>query len=573
VSSDEAPRRPPKLRIGELLVENGLLSSEQLETALREQKKLGHKLGRTLIELGYVEEDQLLEVLSRQLRIPVVGLQSLRPDPGVVQMLPELQARRFRAVVLEDQGGEVQIGMVDPSDVFAYDELSRILKRRVRPAVVRESELFDFIDRVYGRSDEISSLAEALHEDLGESDFDLERIGEDAGASEAPVVRLLQSLFEDAVRSRASDIHIEPDESVLRIRQRVDGILREQVMPERRIAPALVLRLKLMASLDISERRLPQDGRFNIKVRKRSIDVRLSTMPVAYGESVVMRLLDQSEGCVSMGQLGMPAPMLGQLERLIHRPDGLILVTGPTGSGKTTTLYAALAELNTPERKIITVEDPVEYRLPRINQVQIQPKIGLTFARVLRTALRQDPDIVMVGEMRDAETVEIALRAAMTGHLVLSTLHTNDAISSAMRLADMGAESFLLASSLRAVIAQRLIRTICPECSVPAAPDERDRYRLERIRPDIVDHEDFRRGEGCDACNGTGYRGRMGVHELLELDEDTSRALGRGDPDAYPDAARRVAGYRPLVDSALDAAVEGSTTLAEVFRVAGELGA
>ena len=312
----------------------------------------------------------------------------------------------------------------------------------------------------------------------------------------------------------ASDIHIEPDEGKLRIRQRVDGILQESVINERNIAAALVLRLKLMSGLDISEKRLPQDGRTNIRIKGRSIDVRVSTMPIQHGESVVMRLLDQSAGLLTLDQTGMPEELLKRFRNLLNRPHGMILVTGPTGSGKTTTLYGALSELNLPAKKIITVEDPVEYRLPRINQVQVNSKIGLDFKGVLRTTLRQDPDIIMVGEMRDHETVEIGLRGALTGHLVLSTLHTNDSISSAIRLLDMGAPGYLAASSLRAIIAQRLVRRLCKNCRTEHRPDEEELFWIDNIEPGASSHQ-FHRGMGCQTCNQTGYRGRIGVFELL----------------------------------------------------------
>lgn len=367
--------------------------------------------------------------------------------------------------------------MADPLDIFAYDELVRVLKQPIKQAVVRESELLNTLDLVYRRTDEIASLAEELEDELGDDAFDLADLSAESESADAPVVKLLQTLFEDAVQARSSDIHIEPDESVVRIRQRVDGgVLQEQVMKEKRVNAALVLRLKLMAGLNISEKRLPQDGRFNVRVKGRSIDVRVSTMPVQYGESVVMRLLDQSQGMLDLQGTGMPPHLLERFRKLIKKPPhGMILVTGPpTGSGKTTTLYGALTELNKPEVKIITAEDPVEYRLPRITQVQVNPKIGLEFANVLRASLRQDPDIILVGEMRDHETVEIGLRAAMTGHLVLSTLHTNDSISSAMRLIDMGgAEPFLVASSLLGVVAQRLVRRVCDNCKEPYQPPNR----------------------------------------------------------------------------------------------------
>ena len=369
----------------------------------------------------------------------------------------------------------------------------------------------------------------------------------------------------------ASDIHIEPDEKVLRIRMRVDGVLQEQVMNEKRVAPALVLRLKLMAGLDISEKRLPQDGRFNIRVKDKSIDARVSTLPVSFGEAVVMRLLDQSGGALNLEQIGMPADILQRFRRQIHHPHGLVLVTGPTGSGKTTTLYSALTELNQPEVKIITVEDPVEYRLPRISQVQVHTKIGLSFASVLRTALRQDPDIVLIGEMRDQETAEIGLRAAMTGHLVLSTLHTNDAIATANRLIDMGAEGYLVAAACRAIIAQRLVRRICGTCAQPYTPDAQEHAWLAATAGAEATSASYRRGTGCPHCNNTGYRGRIGVYELLELDEPMADALRRNDSSAFTKAANASPGYRPLVQCALDYARQGLTTLEEVFRIAGEI--
>jgi MSHA biogenesis protein MshE len=437
--------------------------------------------------------------------------------------------------------------------------------------VVRETELLNTLDLVYRRTEDIASFAEELDEELTDSQFDLDSLSLDADDSEAPVVKLLQSIFEDAVQVRASDIHIEPDESVLRIRQRVDGILQEQVMKERRIAPALVLRLKLLAGLDISEKRLPQDGRFSLKVRDRNIDVRLSTMPLEYGESVVMRLLDQTSGVKDLSAVGMPEALLARFRRLIQMPHGLILVTGPTGSGKTTTLYGALQELNVVGKKIITVEDPVEYRLHRINQVQINPKIELSFARVLRSALRQDPDILLVGEIRDQETAEIALRAAMTGHMVLSTLHTNDAVSSAMRLVDMGAEGFLAATALRAVVAQRLVRRLCDNCYVDHEPDTKDMAWIRSLLGEEAEGIKLKKAVGCHRCNNTGYRGRIGVFEMLIINSDLADALRRADSAEFVKIAKKSPGYQPLVVSALKDAAQGITSLEEVLRVAEQI--
>ncbi|MHB1240409.1 MAG: GspE/PulE family protein [Gammaproteobacteria bacterium] len=559
-----------KIRIGDLLVQDKVISEAQLSAALAEQKKSGRKLGRTLIDLGYVDEQNLLSFLSRQLDIPYIDLRQYKVVPETVRLLPETYARRFRAIALDDSEAEMLVGMADPTDIFGYDELSRILKRPVRQAVVRESDLLRTIDVVYRRTDEIHSIAEELSEDLSENDYDLTQLMQSEDSTNAPVVRLLKTLFEDAVQVRASDIHIEPDESLLRIRQRVDGVLQEQVMKEKRIASALVLRLKLLAGLDISEKRLPQDGRFNIKVKGRSIDVRLSTMPVQYGESVVMRLLDQSGGTLDLEQLGMPERILARFRQHIHSPHGMVLVTGPTGSGKTTTLYAALNELNNPQTKIITVEDPVEYRLPRINQVQVNLKIDLTFAGVLRAGLRQDPDIVMVGEMRDQETAQIGLRAAMTGHLVLSTLHTNDSITTASRLVDMGAEGYLVAAALHAIIAQRLVRRVCESCREPYTPDAHERAWLEATIGEGTRRISYQHGRGCHHCGDTGYRGRIGVYELLELDQAMADALRRNDAAGFARAARAHPDFRPLARCALDYAEQGLTTVEEVLRVAGE---
>jgi MSHA biogenesis protein MshE len=560
-----------KLRIGELLVENGLLTAEQLTKALQAQKKRGMRLGQILVDLGYVEETQLLDFLAQQLDIPFVDLSTRSLSRSTVFTLPEQHARRFNAIVLEDNDKELEVGLADPTDLLALDELSRILKRPIQPVLVREADLLACIERFYQRTDEISNLAMQLDEELGgDGHVDLVELDSEERGSEAPVAKLLKSVFEDAVREGASDIHIEPDESVLRIRKRVDGVLYEQEMKETRIASALVLRIKLMSSLDISEKRLPQDGRFHMRVNQKAIDVRVSTMPLQHGEGVVMRLLDQSAGTESLDQLGLPEPLLLKMRALIHRPYGLILVTGPTGSGKTTTLYAALRELNKPEKKIITVEDPVEYRLPRINQVQVNTKVNLTFARVLRAALRQDPDIIMIGEMRDQETAETGLRAAMTGHLVLSTLHTNDAASTPLRLIDMGAEPYLAASALRAVIAQRLVRKICRECREPYEPDARERGWLAAMERGAEAYT-FYHGRGCDECNNTGYRGRLGVYELLEIDETLATPLRQNQQGEYEKACRQKPEYRPLALASFDYAREGITTIQEVFRLAEEV--
>ena len=563
------PRK--KIRLGDLLINHQLITPAQLEQALNEQKTSGQKLGRVLIDDGYLTEDQMLEALSEQLKIPFVDLMHYQFNPEVIKLIPEIQARRFRAVALNMNEEHILVGMSDPTNIFAYDELSRILNRPVKIAVVRERDLLRTIDSVYRKTEQISGFAEELNDELSEGDIDLGALLADADVADAPVVKLLTSLFEDAIQIKASDIHIEPDEKVLRIRQRVDGILQEHIMDEVRIAPALVLRLKLMAGLDISEKRLPQDGRFSLKINEHNIDVRLSTMPVQYGESVVMRLLDQTGGNLNLNSIGMPKPMLSRFENIIQRPHGMILVTGPTGSGKSTTLYAALQKLNVPEKKIITVEDPVEYKLSRINQVQVNSDIGRTFSAVLRSALRQDPDIVLIGEMRDEETAEIALRAAMTGHLVLSTLHTNDAVSTVNRLMDMGIKSYLLASALHAILAQRLVRRVCESCSQPAELTDQQRGWLSSIVDEKKFNVTFKKGAGCAHCNYTGYQGRIGVYELLELDKELSNILGHGDTAHFIREARNSRNFRPLNMVALQYAVEGITSMDEVIRISADI--
>ncbi|MEE1675399.1 GspE/PulE family protein [Agarivorans aestuarii] len=562
-----------RMRLGDLLVSEQVISEADLMSALAQQKQSGRKLGATLIELGVIAEVQLLEFLARQLGIPFVDLAQISVDANAVVLLGEVHARRLRAIVIHKDGDVLTVAISDPADLSAIDTLASLLApHQLKYVVARESQVVEAFDRFYRRTREIEGFAQELKEEYASSDeFDIGLATADDESNETTVVKLLQSLFEDAVQVGASDIHIEPDENVLRIRQRVDGVLQESVLNEVQIASAMVLRLKLMSGLDISEKRLPQDGRFNIKVRGHSIDVRLSTMPIQAGESVVMRLLDQSAGILSLEQTGMPADIMERFRRQLHRPHGMIVVTGPTGSGKTTTLYGSLSELNQPESKIITVEDPVEYRLPRINQVQVNTKIGLDFSNILRTTLRQDPDILLVGEMRDQETVEIGLRGALTGHLVLTTLHTNDAITSALRLIDMGAAGYLVASSLRAVIAQRLVRRLCENCKQEHSSSLEEKVWLEHISNEDLSQQVFYKGHGCQSCNYTGYKGRIGVFEMLELNDAMMEGLRRDDPDEFSKAAKASKNYRPLSLAALDYAKQGVTAIEEVLRLVEEI--
>ncbi len=563
------PRK--RIRLGELLVDQKLLTSEQLQSALDEQKRTGRKLGRVLTELNLVREEKLHEVLAKHLQIPFIDVRQLTLDHQTVRLLPEAQARRFRALVLQSDARGLLIGMTDPTDLMAYDELSARLKQPLRIALVKEADLLKTMDVVYRRTEEIASIAQEVRQEMHEGDIDLELLA-DEQSPDAPVIRLIQSMFQDAVQVRASDLHIEPGENALRVRQRVDGVLQEQKIDGRRVAGALVTRLKLMSGLDIAEKRLPQDGRFSLKVKDKVIDVRLSTMPTQYGESVVMRLLDQSGSLMTLDKLGMSPAMLSRFVELIGRSAGMVLVTGPTGSGKTTTLYSALNHLNQPDSKIITVEDPVEYRLDRVNQVQVNPKIGLDFARVLRTTLRQDPDIILVGEMRDQETVDIGLRAAITGHLVFSTLHTMNAIATVHRLLDMGAAGYMIAAALHAIVAQRLVRRVCDNCAQPTEPTPQQKAWLNALTsPAQVAQMNFQLGSGCTYCNLTGYRGRAAIYELLELDRSLADAIRRGDSGEFGRLVQNRNDYVTLTDGALQLVASGVTSVAEAIAVTSGL--
>jgi MSHA biogenesis protein MshE len=561
-----------KLRLGELLVQQQVINEQQLVEALAEQRRSGRKFGRVLADLGYLSESALHEVLAKHLDVPYVDLRQVKIDRDAVKLLAEPLARRYRALVLQQDARGLLIGMADPSDLHAYDELQGKLKQPIRLALVSEADFLKTVDAVYRQTDEIATLAEAVREELKEGDVDLGNLTADEGSTDAPILKLLQSMFQDAVSIGASDIHIEPGDDKLRMRLRVDGALQEQVIPGKRVAAALVTRLKLMCGLDIAEKRLPQDGRFTMRVQDVGIDVRLSTMPTAYGESVVMRLLNQTSSLASLAKLGMPAEMEERFRRMIDRTSGMVLVTGPTGSGKTTTLYTALNHLNRADVKIITVEDPVEYRLDRITQVQVSPKIGLDFARVLRTVLRQDPDIILVGEMRDRETVDIGLRGAMTGHLVFSTLHTINALATVNRLLDMGAPGYMIAAAVHGVLAQRLVRRICPDCARPATPTANELAWLAACRPGLAaSRQTFMAGIGCTYCHLTGYRGRTAVYELLEIDRVLADEIRRGDAESFARIARSRESYVPVAQGAIDLVLAGVTSLAEAMAVGSGL--
>ena len=559
---------PQRFRLGEVLVSRSVITDEQLQLALVHQKTTGRKLGRAIMDLKFATADAIAAVVADQLGIEFVDLNQRKLDPQVVHKLPEAQARRFRAMVISVRPDGLEVGMADPADMAAFDQLARLLKVPIFPAMVTEDALLPALEKIYQRKAEMSNLALEVAADVGSDVVNLSGIDITPGSEDAPVVRLLQSIFESAASRDVSDIHIEPQERALQIRFRIDGVMQIQSTPDARIAGAVVQRLKLMSGLDISEKRLPQDGRFRMKVHNAMLDVRISSLPTQYGEAVVMRLLAQNAERMHLDAIGIPAPILKRLRACLNASSGLILVTGPTGSGKTTTLYSALAEINKPDIKIITVEDPVEYRQPGLNQVQVNDKVGLSFARVLRSCLRQDPDVILVGEMRDQETAEIGLRAALTGHLVLSTLHTNDAAGTPMRLKDMGIAPYMVAIGLRLVIAQRLIRTICKECSAPA---ELKPHEVEWLDSDPTPFEAGRflsyAGRGCHRCHDTGYLGRMAVYEMMEMTPALMHLANQDDTAGFVAEARRAFADYTLRRAAMDLVMQGRTTVAEAMRI------
>lgn len=561
---------PKPQTLGAVLLEQGLLRPEHLAQALAEQQKSGHLLGKVLVDLQLASEEQIAQAVGRQLGLPFVDLRRFDVQPETVRMLSEVHARRFGAIVLEDRGPSVYVGVVDPTDLRSQDQLAQVLKRPLELAAITHEQLLATIDRIYRKTEQIGAFAREVEKEIGAQDhvIDLMSMSQSISDADAPIVKLLQTIFDDAARVNASDIHFEPQEHALVVRFRIDGVLHVQVEADPRIVSALIVRLKLMAALDISERRLPQDGRISVKSGESRFDIRMSTMPTQYGESIVLRLLRQGGKRKRIADL-MPAWASEGFLKAVQAPHGIVLVTGPTGSGKTTTLYAALEQLNEPSVKILTAEDPVEYRLAGINQVQINDKIELTFARVLRSLLRQDPDVLLVGEIRDAETADIAVRAAMTGHLVLSTLHTNDAPGTPVRLLDMGVPGYMIASTLRAVLAQRLLRVNCTYCTEAYEPEVDERAWLaHHASEDELSLAKFRKGMGCSRCNGVGFVGRRGVYELLEVTQEVTDALLTADPRKIDSLARAQVGRRTLAHGAVSMVLQGLTTAAEAMTIA-----
>ena len=561
----------PKLRLGELLIREKLLTDEQLGQALARQKQTGRRLGAVLQDLGFVTDEALARLLAAQLKFPYFEAQLENVDTAVAKRLSELQVRKLRALPVGATGDRIRVAVVDPTDWQAIDDLPKLLKGSIELEVIAESGLHALIDRIYSNNDNIQGLAKKLSDELKTSEgdaVDFSAMGLSAGAEDAPVVKLLQGLFDEAVRTRASDIHIEPHANVVGIRLRVDGHLRPHTEFDTRLAPALASRLKLVAALDISERRLPQDGRFVVQVRQQAVDIRLSTLPGQYGESLVMRLLLKDPMLAVLDKLGIPAAGLATLQNALSSGAGLVLVTGPTGSGKTTTLYAALGSLDAAQTKIITAEDPVEYRLAGITQCNVNERVGLGFSQVLRAALRQDPDAILIGEMRDQDTVETCMRAAVTGHLVLSTMHTNDAASAAARLIDMGAPSYMVGMALQLIIAQRLVRSVCGSCAEPNEPSVAQRSWLDmQLGRNGWDATGLKRGRGCARCRSTGFEGRHGLYEVLAMDQDMIGTLMKNDMAGFASAARQTLSGASLAVEGARSAVTGHTTVDEAMRI------
>jgi MSHA biogenesis protein MshE len=563
-------------KLGAVLVLQDVISQEQLQQAQDLQEQTGEKLVDLLVESGVVYDDLLANIVSRKLHIPFIELEHYPFRDDLVALLPEAVARRLPALVLDDKNQTLLVAVAEPLDLSVVDELNSLVEGSITIAEVPEDALMSALDRLYLETDkagghsEHSEHAEALAEDLG-GEVDFDDLTSTLGLEGTPVARLLLSLFESAVRKGASDVHIEPQEDGMQIRVRIDGVLQTQMLADKPSGGALTQRLKLMAGLDISEKRLPQDGSFRVRLNEYIIDVRLSTLPTIYGQSVVMRLLNQDSGIRGLDDLGMPDAMLKRFRYVLARNLGLVLVTGPTGSGKSTTLHAALLEINDVGLKIISVEDPVEYRVPGITQLEVNEKIGLTFSRALRSILRQDPDTLLVGEIRDDETAEICLRSAMTGHLVLSTLHTRDAMSTPFRLLDMAVEPFMVATSLQAVIAQRLVRMNCAKCVEPhVASAQEEAWLSVMLKPG--ESLSPQHGRGCLSCNGSGYRGRQGVYEWLEMDGALIQAASESDPTQFMHAARQRMVGHTLADHALELVRQGRTTLAEALRVGFDTG-
>ena len=553
--------------IGNVLISNGIITEEQLKKALEEQKRTGERLLDVLKRLGVIDEETLAKIIAKQWGYPYIDLSTVEIDKETVHLISEEIARRFEVIPFgRTEEGEIMVAISDPTNIFAIDFLRNYLKN-VKIYVASKEAIIGNIEKYYSME---KTVKEAVMEMTGGVEVETEEEETELSIDEArslaetaPIIRLMNQIITEAIVSRASDIHIEPQKRSVRVRYRIDGVLNDAMSLPKNIQPGLVSRVKIMANLDIAERRRPQDGRINLKFRGREIDLRVSILPAIFGEKVVMRILDKEKSLIPLEKLGFSEESLTIFKSLITQPYGMILITGPTGSGKSTTLYAVLRILNSPKVNILTAEDPVEYQLDGITQVQVNPKIGLTFANALRSFLRQDPDIILVGEIRDRETAQIAMEAALTGHLVFSTLHTNDSFSAPTRLIDMGIEPYLIASALIGVTAQRLVRKICNNCKTEVKPS---RYILEQLG--IEDENTvFYKGKGCPICNNTGYKGRIAVQEVLKIDDNIrDMILKRASSTEIKEYAVKN-GTKTLLHDALDKARKGITSLEEVLRV------
>ena len=558
-------------RLGALLINANLISEDQLQKALTKQKKDGGRLGSSLVHMGYIKEDRLIAFLSHQYGIPSVDVAKFEIDREVIKLIPSEVAQKYMIIPLNRTGSTLTIAMVDPSNVFAIDDVKFMTGYNVEPVVSSEAAIKDAINRYYDSADMLQTVMQDIQEDVSidiiEDTIDDIDVGDIKQAvEEAPVVKLVNLILAEAIKKGASDIHIEPYEKDFRVRYRIDGVLYEVMAPPKRLKDALTSRLKIMAELDIAERRLPQDGRIKLKMKGKEVDLRVSSLPTLFGEKVVMRILDKSNLMLDMTKLGFEAEELKKLTKAILAPYGMVLVTGPTGSGKSTTLYSALGQINKPEINIMTAEDPVEYNLFGINQVQMKEVIGLNFAAALRSFLRQDPDVIMVGEIRDYETAEIGVKAALTGHLVLSTLHTNDAPGTINRLLNMGIEPFLVASSVILIMAQRLARKVCSECKQPVEVPEKTLIDI-GLTPKQAAEVTIYQGVGCPTCNNTGYKGRLGLYEIMPIDEHIRELILEGASAAEIKQAAIENGMMSLRMAGLNKLMSGVTTIDEILRV------
>jgi type IV pilus assembly protein PilB len=556
-----------KLRpLGEILKEKGIITQAQLTETLAEGKRANQRVGKVLVSLGYCTEKDISDALADQYGLPSVMLSSVIIDPGVLKLIPEAAARKYMVVPVSLEGDTLKTAMLDPLDVFAIDEVKKLTGFNIEPAVTTETEIMKALAQYRGMGssfEEAVNKVEALGVELLKGEEELpEKLEKIAG--DTTIVQLVNHLLSKAVLDGASDIHVEPDEDVLRVRSRVDGALKETVNLPLKLHAAVLSRIKVLGELDIAEKRLPQDGRFVIRIGSRDIDIRLSTLPTIFGEKAVMRLLDKGSMTLELERLTPLPDTLDILKKVVRRPFGMVLLTGPTGSGKTTTAYTLLNLVNSLEKNIVTVEDPVEYHLKRVNQVQVNAKVGITFASALRHILRQDPDIVMIGEIRDRETAEIAIHAALTGHLVISTIHTNDAIGTISRLLDMGIEPYLVSSAVSCIVGQRLIRKICKACSSPFDADPRFfeelGVRFQGKSPRLY------RGAGCPACGGAGLKGRVGIYEVLLMDEEIRSLILAKAPGSNVFETARKKGFRTLRHQGIRTALAGHTTIEEVLQ-------